>query len=254
MGSIMRSSRLRVLAGLALGAGLAGAALAQAPGAAADAAHAERLTLTMGELFHKGGWTMYPLVFTSILALAFILYFFVVLRSEQIIPRFFRKEVLAKINDGDMEGVREVCNHHPNPLAEVTLCAVDFLEANPGMDMAMLKDAMQGEGERQALFIAGPTQYLLDIAVISPMLGLLGTVLGLMNAFQVVALDLTKAKPIMLAGGVSEVLINTAFGLIIGIPAMAFYGFFRSKAARLIAILEGASTEVLAALIRKRTA
>jgi biopolymer transport protein ExbB len=240
-----------MLAGFAVMAIVSGVCLAQAPGPA-GAAGAERLTMSMGEVFQKGGWTMYPLLFTSILAGAFTLYLVVVLRNEQVVPRLFRKDVLAKIHDGDFEGVREACNYKPNPLGEVTLSAIDFLEANPQMDISLLKDSMQGEGERQALFIAGPTQYLLDIAVIAPMMGLFGTVLGMMKAFQVVALDLAKAKPILLAGGVAEALITTAFGLIIGIPAMMFYAYFRSRASRLIASLEAASAEVLTALIRKR--
>lgn len=251
MVSMMRSSGLRVLAGSAMLMTLAGACLA-ANGAADDAAAAERLTLSLGEVFEKGGVTMYVLLLTSILAVAFTLYLIAVLRQEQIVPRLFRKDVLARIHEGDFEGVREICNNKPNPLGEVTLSALDFLEANPSMDIGLLKDAMQGEGERQALFIAGPAQYLLDIAVIAPMLGLFGTVLGMMKAFQVVALDLAKAKPILLAGGVAEALITTAFGLIIGIPAMMFYAYFRSRSARLIAGLEAGSAEVLTALIRKR--
>jgi biopolymer transport protein ExbB len=252
MNSIIRSGRVRILAGAALAAVFAGVCLAQAPGAG-EAAGAERLTMSLGEIFQKGGWTMYILLLTSILAVAFTLYLIAVLRHEQVVPRLFRKDVLAKINDGDFEGVRDACNDKPNPLGEVTLSAIDFLEANPQMELSLLKDAMQGEGERQALFIAGPAQYLLDIAVIAPMLGLFGTVLGMMKAFQVVALDLAKAKPILLAGGVAEALITTAFGLIIGIPAMMFYAYFRSRASRLIASLEAASAEVLTALIRTRT-
>jgi biopolymer transport protein ExbB len=183
---------------------------------------------------------------------AFTLYLFAVLRQEQVVPRLFRKDILSRIHEGDFDGVRETCNYKPNPLGEVTLSAIDFLEANPTLDIGMLKDTMQGEGERQALFVTGPAQYLLDIAVIAPMLGLFGTVLGMMKSFQVVALDLAKAKPILLAGGVAEALITTAFGLIIGIPAMMFYAYFRSRSARLIATLEAASAEVLTALIRKR--
>ncbi len=254
MNSMIRSGRLRMLAGVVVTAFMSGVCLAQAPGAAAGAASAERLSLSMGEILQKGGWTIYPMLLVSVLAVAFVLYLFAVLRQEQVVPRLFRKDVLARIHDGDFEGLREACNDKPNPLGEVTLCALDFLEADPQTAVSQLKDSMQGEGERQALAIAGPTQYLLDIAVISPMMGLFGTVLGLMNAFQVVALDLAKAKPLLLAGGVSEVLINTAFGLLIGIPAMMFYGYFRSRSAQLVASLEAASADVLNALIRKRNA
>lgn len=251
MGSMIRSGRWRMLAGLAVAMAGTGVCLAQAAGPG-DAAGVERLTMSLGQIFEKGGWTMYPLLLTSVLAVAFTLYLAVVLRAEQVAPRLFRKDVLAKIHESDFEGVRGACNYKPNPLGEVTLSALDFLDAHPASDVTLLKDVMQGEGERQALYVSGPTQYLLDIAVVAPMMGLFGTVLGMMKAFQVVALDLAKAKPILLAGGVAEALITTAFGLIIGIPAMMFYAYFRSRSARLIALLEAASGEVLAALIRKR--
>lgn len=250
MVSMTRRSWAGMLAGSAALLFLAGTCLAQA--GAGDAAGAEKLTMSLGEIFQKGGWTMYILLLTSILGVAFTLYLFAVLRQEQVVPRLFRKDILSRIHEGDFDGVRETCNYKPNPLGEVTLSAIDFLEANPTLDIGMLKDTMQGEGERQALFVTGPAQYLLDIAVIAPMLGLFGTVLGMMKSFQVVALDLAKAKPILLAGGVAEALITTAFGLIIGIPAMMFYAYFRSRSARLIATLEAASAEVLTALIRKR--
>ncbi|MFO7534312.1 MAG: MotA/TolQ/ExbB proton channel family protein [Kiritimatiellia bacterium] len=251
MVSMMRIGWLKMLVGVAGTVLLPGAVLAVD---ATEGADAQRLTLSLGELFVKGGPTMYALLFTSIAAVAFTLYLIAVLRSEQVVPRLFRKDVLAKIHEGDLDGVCETCNYKPNPLGEVTLAALDFLEANPQTDISLLKDAMQGEGERQALFISGPTQYMLDVAVIAPMLGLFGTVLGMMKAFQVVALDLAKAKPMLLAGGISEALITTVFGLVIGIPAMMVYAYFRQRTARLVATLEAASAEVLNALIRKRNA
>ncbi len=252
MDSMARSGKWRMAAGVAASVWMTGAGLAQEAAARTDPAGVERMTMSLKQIFEKGGWTMYPLLFTSVLAVAVLIYLFVVLRAEQVAPRLFRKEILAKIHDRDFEGVREACNARANPLGEVTLAALDFLEADPAVDTPLLKDVMQGEGERQALFVAGPTQVLLDIAVIAPMMGLFGTVMGMMKAFQVVALDLAKAKPILLAGGVAEALITTAFGLIIGIPAMMGHAFFRSRAARLTATLEAAASEVLTALMRKR--
>ena len=212
----------------------------------------ERLSFSLREAFEKGGWTMYPLLFLSVLTVAFILYLIVVLRSEMVVPRLFSKEVAGRLYKADWEGVRQACRLKPNPLGEVILAGLDALEADPRLPADSLKEAMQSEGERQALAISSPTQYLLDIAVIAPMLGLFGTVLGMMKAFQVVALDLAKARPMLLAAGVSEALITTAFGLLIGIPAMAAYAFFRARAARLIARLESASGEIFNLMLKKR--
>jgi biopolymer transport protein ExbB len=115
----------------------------------------------------------------------------------------------------------------------------------------MLKEMIEDEGSRQAIAVQGQSQYLMDVAVIAPMVGLLGTVFGMIKAFNVVSLDLAKAKPMLLAAGVAEALITTAAGLIIGIPAMAFYAYFRGRSTRLVSRLESVSTEVLTLLLRK---
>ena len=80
------------------------------------------------------------------------------------------------------------------------------------------------------------------------MLGLFGTVLGMIKSFSVVASDIVASRPIMLAEGVSEALVTTAAGLVIGIPAMAAYAFFRGCVQSLIAELEAASTRLMALL------
>jgi biopolymer transport protein ExbB len=86
------------------------------------------------------------------------------------------------------------------------------------------------------------------------MLGLLGTVLGMLKAFGSVAHDVAAAKPVILAEGVSQAIITTIFGLMVAIPCMAFYSYFRRRASRIVSLLETASTEVLTALtVREQT-
>ena len=125
------------------------------------------------------------------------------------------------------------------------------MTAVPEVDPAMLKDVVESEGQRQAVSIQDQIQYLLDIAVISPMVGLFGTVLGMMTAFNSVAMDIASARPMQLAGGVSQALITTAAGLLVGIPAMIFYAYFRGRCSRLISNIEVVAHDVLTALLRK---
>jgi len=112
-------------------------------------------------------------------------------------------------------------------------------------DLVIMKEIMEGEGSRQASSVQGQIQYLLDIAVISPMVGLLGTVIGMLNTFNVVALDIAKAKPVLLAAGVSQALVTTAAGLVVGIPAMVFYAYFRGRSTSLLSDMEVASSKIL---------
>jgi len=130
---------------------------------------------------------------------------------------------------------------------------MDHIKDVPKTDAMLLKDIVEGEGARQSEAIQGQTQYLMDIAVVSPMIGLLGTVFGMLRAFSSVALDIAKAKPVVLAAGVSQALVTTAFGLIVGIPAMLFYAFFRRRASKLVSHLEALSADVLTALLSQES-
>lgn len=191
---------------------------------------------------------MYVLVAMSFLAVTLVVYFFVVLRAEQVVPRKTLHELLDKLRNGNVEEARLSCAYRPSPLSAVALSAIDYVRNMGSADPGLLKDVIQGEGTRQAESIQGQTQYLLDIAVISPMVGLLGTVFGMLSAFSAVALDIAQAKPVVLANGVAQALITTASGLIVGIPAMMFYAFFRRKASKLVSRLETASAEIMMVL------
>ena len=204
------------------------------------------------DMLTRGGFVMIVLGLMSVVGLALVIYFFFVLRRNQVVPQQLKEDVLDKLEAGEWVDARSACGYRPCAFSEVTVSAVDYARSGENMDPALLKDVIEGEGGRQALIIQGQTQYLFDLAVLAPMVGLLGTVFGMIHAFNAVALDLTKAKPMLLAAGVGEALVATAAGLIVGIPTMAFYAFFRNRAARLIAELEVASGQVMNLLLSKR--
>lgn len=213
---------------------------------------APEASLSWQEVMRNGGWIMYVLGFISILAVAFILYFFVVLRGSQIAPERLQRDLRKTMIGDGVERARKLCEDRPCPLSAVALAAMDYMRDVGQPDPALLKDVMEGEGARQPESIQGQTQYLMDIAVVAPMIGLLGTVFGMLRAFSAIALDVAKAKPILLASGVSQALVTTAFGLIVGIPAMMFYAYFRRQSSKMVSELESASTDLLTALLSRR--
>jgi biopolymer transport protein ExbB len=85
------------------------------------------------------------------------------------------------------------------------------------------------------------------------MVGLLGTVMGMLKTFSVVALDITKARPVELADGVAQALITTAAGLTVAIPAMVFYSLFRGRLAKLTANLEVVAADIITTLTHRKT-
>ncbi len=227
----------------------AASVLAQEPAAVGAKSASAAQGWTLRRVMHDGGWLMWVLAVVSVAGVALSIYLWMMLRVSQIVPRFLHRELVEKIRAGSMDDVRRACEYRPCPLSLVVLAGIDYLRGahNPKGDV--LKDAMESEGARQAEGLMGQTQYLLDIAVIAPMIGLLGTIFGMIQAFSGVAFDIASAKPVVLAAGVSKALLTTAFGLIIGIPAMGLYAYFRRKAGRLISLLEVATTDILTALI-----
>ena len=104
----------------------------------------------------------------------------------------------------------------------------------------------EAEGGRIADRMYGSVEWLADIAAIAPLVGLLGTVLGMFSAFGGIASDVAaNAKPVVLAQGVSQAIVTTIFGLVVAIPSLAAYAFFRRRTAKRVAELEEMADEVL---------
>ena len=113
--------------------------------------------------------------------------------------------------------------------------------------LARIRSASDGaaEGGRIAAAAFASVDWLADIAAIAPLVGLLGTVLGMFQAFGGIAADVTAgAKPVVLAQGVSQAIVTTIFGLVVAIPALLFHAIFRRRAARRIAELEEKADEI----------
>lgn len=208
--------------------------------------------MSLEQIIRTGGPLMYVLAVMSVVALTFVFFFLITLRVGQIAPTALKRELTDKMRAGQLDEVRALCGLKACPLSSVALTAINYVQSVQDPESSVMKDLIEGEGARHAVILQGRTQYLLDVAVIAPMVGLLGTVLGMLEAFNTVALDLAKAKPMLLAAGVSKALITTAGGLMVGIPAMVAYAFFRGRVSKLVSHLEVAAADVLTALIGER--
>jgi biopolymer transport protein ExbB len=204
------------------------------------------------QVYRSGGSLMHVLAAMSFVAVAMVAYFFAVLRPSQIAPPVLVRELREKIRAGALDDARRAAEYRSCPLSSVAIVALTYVREAAEPDPMLLKDVVEGEGVRQAEAIQGQTQYLLDVAVVAPMVGLLGTVIGMYVAFGAVASDIASARPVVLAQGVQLALITTVFGLIVAIPAMAFYAYFRRRASKLVSYLESVSTDILTALLSRR--
>jgi len=207
---------------------------------------------TLAKLLADGGPLMYVLGALSIIGLALVIYLAISLRASAVVPAGLTEDLFRALDVGRVEEAHMICRRSRSAFAAIAEVAILCAERTPNAPMETIKEMVESEGARQAGHIQSRIQYLLDVAVVAPMVGLLGTVMGMLQAFNAVALDIAKARPIVLAQGVSQALITTAAGLIVGIPAMVAHAYFRGRGADLIARMESAAAELVLHLPARR--
>ena len=205
-------------------------------------------TANLWQIILAGGPAMVPLGILSVITLALVIAFLFSLRRGSVVTKRYMQTADALIRKRDYLGLLAVSNRHNEAVARVIQRTMDFLTKNPRASFAEVREIAQTEGLRQASSLNQRVAYLADIGTIAPMVGLLGTVIGIVRSFGVIAIDAAATRPTMLAQGIGEALIATAAGLLIGIPAMAAYSYFRGRVHALISELEAASTQLLALL------
>ena len=203
--------------------------------------------LTIIQLLSKGGWVMTALVGLSIFTLILVLLYFLTLRRSTVVTNKFMNAAEAMIRKRDYLGLIAYCHRRNESIARVTQKTLDFLTKNPTASRPEIREIAEAEASRQSGILSQRISYLADIGGIAPMIGLLGTVIGMIKSFMEIANgNIEGTKQLELAEGVWEALVTTAAGLVISIIAMTFYSYFRGRVQNHIAELEAAGTHILA--------
>ncbi|MGA8657861.1 MAG: MotA/TolQ/ExbB proton channel family protein [Chthoniobacterales bacterium] len=208
---------------------------------------------TLLKLLEAGGWVMIPLVLASVLTLTLVLACLFTLRRGTVVTRRFMETAEALLRKRDYLGLIAVSNRHSEAIARITSRTLDFATKNPAAPIESIREVAETEGSRVASSLNHRIVYLADIATLAPMLGLLGTVVGIINSFGVLAGNPTQPRQMLLAAGVGQALVATAAGLVVGIVAMAFYSMFRGKVASMISDLESATSHILSIITSQHT-
>jgi biopolymer transport protein ExbB len=161
---------------------------------------------------------------TSMTMLTFIIQLFIVMRDEQLAPSALVESLDSTIKAGNYQEAWEICRANKAYIAQVLKGALERL----GRGKDAVETALIEHGIREAQILKTKNSYLSVIGVIAPMIGLLGTVIGMMGAFAVLGSS-GVADPRTLALRIGEVLMATASGLFIAIPAFIFYYYFRNR-------------------------
>jgi biopolymer transport protein ExbB len=197
----------------------------------------------MLEFLAKGGKLMYPLGFFSVVALGVVLEKLWALRGTRVLGREVSSVIEEIDSPEDFERARVVCVKYPGPLARIVEIALRrFPEGNEALREGVLE---AGRGEARGL-----ERYLVvleTIAVTAPLLGLLGTVFGMIKTFTAISVE-GIGQAGALSGGISEALITTAVGLSIGVPALIAFNLLEARVEGLAAGLESRAGRLVARL------
>jgi biopolymer transport protein ExbB len=200
------------------------------------------------ETLMSAGPVIIPLFLLSIFFVMLVVIYLMTIRRGAVVSSGYMATADALLRKRDYLGLLAVSNRHGEAIARVVQKMLDFTTKNPHADLQQIREIAETEGTRVAATLNNRVIYLADIGMIAPLLGLLGTVFGIIHSFGALGADVGSARYVALSRGISEALVNTAAGLAIGIPAMIFYAFFRGRAQKLISELEAATTHVLALL------
>lgn len=199
------------------------------------------------EFLVKGGPVMIALIACSVIALAIILERMLSLSRKRVIKLTLLKEIESSLNQGDLSGALDWCKEENSPMMRIAKVAL----INYQKPKNELRTVIEEAGRLEVSVLEKFLSTLNTIAVISPLLGLLGTVTGMINVFQTIVSE-GMGNPTNLAGGISEALITTATGLSIAIPILVFHNYFSNKADRLLVDMERHSLTMLEILSRKK--
>lgn len=187
----------------------------------------------MFELIKAGGWLMVPILACSVIAVAIIGERMWMLRVRRVIPRHLVAEVWKWVRDNQLDAVRLQTLRSGSPLGRILAAGL----VNLHHDREIMKEAIEDTGRHVVLELERYLNTLGTIAAISPLLGLLGTVIGMIKVFTAITTQ-GVGDPGVLAGGISEALITTAAGLSVAIPALMFYRYFRGRVDMLVMRME----------------
>ncbi|HEX9878624.1 MAG TPA: MotA/TolQ/ExbB proton channel family protein [Candidatus Binatia bacterium] len=199
------------------------------------------------DFYFRGGITMHVILTCSILALAIIVERTINLRKGKIISTAFIEEIKKYWYRRETDRAIQACREHDISFARVLRAGL--LRFDHGIDA--VEKAIEGAGQHEAAVLRRNLMLLGFLANIAPMLGLLGTVLGLTNSFNVIASYGLAGNPGDVAKGVSEALITTVFGLMVGIPTLAAYHYFKRKVEIRVLEMEEVSLALIEDLVNE---
>ncbi len=197
----------------------------------------------MVRLFLEGGEFMWPILVLLIIGLAFVVERFWTLTRASVNTRKFLSRIRVALEEGGVKAATEECEKTPGPVASIFHAGLS--RANKGV--AYVEKAISTAGSLEMAFLERGMVVLGTVIVLAPMLGFTGTVWGMVGAFDSIK-KANDISPAIVAGGISQALITTLFGLIVAMIIQVFNNYFSSRIDKLVIDMEQSSVELIEAL------
>jgi biopolymer transport protein ExbB len=200
--------------------------------------------MTLWQLFIAGGPLMWPILFCSIASLAIILERFYFLSRAKINAPMLLNKIIECLKDNNIQEAINICDKTSSPVGRMLKAGI----LKYGRPREQIKETLEDISLYEIPILEKRMTFLATIAHISPLLGLLGTVIGILRSFQMIQLKAGSASaisPADLAGGIWEALLTTVFGLFVAISTYIFYNFLVSKINSIVLDMERSATEFI---------
>jgi biopolymer transport protein ExbB len=197
--------------------------------------------MNLFEIFLKGGIIMWFILSASIIGLAVIIDRYLVLRKAKINVPAFMVRIRGFLKKKDISSAVSYCMEEKSPVANIVRKGLKKYR----LGHERVKEAIENAGTQEVTKLEKGLSILASVSGIAPLLGFLGTVTGMITAFMTIQDLQGSANPSDLAGGIWEALITTAFGLMVGIPALAFYNYFLNRIKKLVGDMEVVANDVV---------
>ncbi len=193
------------------------------------------------DMMFKGGVIMWPILACSLIGAYVVIERYLVLRKARVDVSEFMRKLRSLFHRGEIAAVLTYCEEKNAPVANIIRRGL--LKHGEGPEK--VREAIENAGREEVFHLEKRLALLASVAGIAPMLGFLGTVTGMIAAFHAVEIAGGVVSPGDLAGGVWEALLTTAFGLIVGIPALMIYNYFVTRVQKFVHEMEMTSTEFI---------
>lgn len=198
----------------------------------------------MFELIQKGGPVMYPIILCSMLAFAIVIERFYHLYKARIDTKDFMNNVDITVKRNRIAEAIKICDRTPGPISHIVKAGI----LKHDRSRQEIRESIEDAGHQEVPKLEKHISLLATIAHVSPLLGLLGTVTGMVRAFQIIQEKSASFNPVSpgdLAGGIWEALLTTVAGLIVAIPTVVAYNYLVNRVDEFVLEMERSATEVI---------